>query len=153
MRVQVKDLMTREVKSCDPDDSLASAAIRMWDNDCGILPVVDGGKVVGVITDRDICMSLALHGARPSERAVAEVTSGHLHGCSPEDDVVKALATMGKQRVRRLVVLEDGRLAGMLSMNDIVAYAGENEALRKPILAAMEQICAHRRLPAVASAA
>ena len=153
MKVNVKDLMTTDVKACDPADSLASAAIRMWDGDCGILPVVDGGRVVGVITDRDISMSLALRAARPDERAVAEVSSGQLHSCSPEDDVLEALATMGRQRVRRLVVLDNGRLAGMLSMNDIVACAGENEALRKPILSAMEKICAHRTLPAVSSAA
>jgi CBS domain-containing protein len=153
MNVEVKELMTREVKACDPSDNLATAAIRMWEGDCGILPIVDGGKVVGVITDRDICMALAFHDARPSERWVAEVSSGVVHGCAPGDDIVAALDTMGRQRVRRLVVLDEGRLVGLLSMNDIVECAGENEALRQPILDAIERICAHRSLPAVASAA
>lgn len=153
MNVKVNEVMTRECRACDPSDSLAAAALRMWEADCGILPVVDGGKVVAVITDRDICMALALKGCRPNERAVAEVASAGLWSCAPGDDVVAALSTMAHHRVRRLPVIEDGRLAGMLSMNDIVTCAGENEALRQPILSALEKICAHRTLPSVPAAA
>jgi CBS domain-containing protein len=125
MKVLVKELMTRDCKACDPSDSLASAAMRMWDGDCGILPVIEAGKVVGVITDRDICMALALKGCRPNEQAVGEVMTAAVHTCSPQDDVVEALATMGRRRVRRLVVVEGGTLAGMLSMNDVVGCAGD----------------------------
>ncbi|MGE0639498.1 MAG: CBS domain-containing protein [Thermoanaerobaculia bacterium] len=150
MRVEVQELMTRNIRTCDRSESLASAAIRMWEADCGILPVVDDGRVVGVITDRDICMALVLEGVRATDRTVKEVSSGLLWSCAPNDDVVEALATMGRHRVRRLVVLEEGRLAGMLSMNDIVCCAGENTALRQPILATLESICAHRSLPVAA---
>ena len=105
MKVQVKELMTVDVRACDPCDSLAAAAIRMWSGDCGILPVVDGGRVVGVITDRDICMALALGEAGANERAVSDVMSGAIYGCSPEDEVIEALGKMGRKKVRRLVVL------------------------------------------------
>lgn len=149
MKVRVKEIMTRECKACDPSDSLAAAAIRMWDADCGVLPVVESGHVVGVITDRDICMALALKGCRPGESAVFEVMSGEVWSCAPETDVAAALALMAKHRVRRLPVLENGRLAGMLSINDVVNCAGENEALRQPILTTFESLCAHRTLPAV----
>jgi len=153
MNVRVSEVMTRECKACDPSDSLAAAALRMWEADCGILPVVDGGKVVAVITDRDICMALALRGCRPNERTVAEVASAMLWSCAPGDDVVAALSTMAHHRVRRLPVLDEGRLAGMLSMNDIVTCAGENEAMRQPILSTLESICARRTLPSVPAAA
>jgi CBS domain-containing protein len=150
MKVRVEELMTRECRACDPEESLATAALRMWDADCGILPVVEGGKVIGVLTDRDICMALALKGARPSERAVGEVSSRELWSCAPDDAVADVLAIMGRHRVRRLPVVEDGRLAGMLSLNDIVATASENAELRKPFLAALANICSHRNLPAAA---
>jgi CBS domain-containing protein len=148
MNVLVEQLMTRSCRACDPDESLASAALRMWDADCGILPVVEGGKVIGVITDRDICMALALKGSRPNERAVGEVSSGTLWSCAPGDAVVDALATMGRHRVRRLPVVEGGRLVGMLSLNDVVATASESAELGRPFLAALSSICAHRDLPA-----
>ena len=111
-------------------ESLAAAALRMWETDCGALPIVDGAKVVGMITDRDISMALALKGCRADDCAVAEVASGDLYSCSPEDDVLEALAVMGRQQVHRLPVVEDGRLAGMLTMNDVVLCGGENERLR-----------------------
>jgi CBS domain-containing protein len=149
MKIQVKDMMTRDCKACDPSESLASAAIRMWEADCGILPVIENGRVVGVITDRDICMALALTGRRATERSIAEVASRTVVTCAPEDDVADALATMQHHQVHRLVVADQGRFAGMLSMNDVVNCGGENERLRQPILAAFEGICAHRTLPSV----
>ena len=147
MKVKVQELMTRECLACDPADSLATAALRMWEGDCGILPVVDHGRVVGVITDRDICMALTFMHRPASDCAVAEVASGELWSCAPGDDVVRALATMGRQRVRRLPVVEDGRLVGIIAINDLVACAGESPDLREPILTALESICAHRDLP------
>jgi CBS domain-containing protein len=147
MKVKVQDLMTRECLACDPADSLATAALRMWEGDCGVLPVVDRGRVVSMITDRDICMALAFLGRPACDCAVAEVASGELWSCAPGDDVVAALATMGHQGVRRLPVLDDGRLAGILAINDLVTCSGENPDLREPILTALERICAHRDLP------
>jgi CBS domain-containing protein len=65
--MKVKEIMTPNAKACTPTDTLAAAARFMWDNDCGILPVVkDGGKVVGLITDRDICMAAAMNNWNPS---------------------------------------------------------------------------------------
>jgi CBS domain-containing protein len=150
MKVLVEQLMTRDCRACGPDESLASAALRMWDADCGILPVVDGGKVIGVITDRDICMALALKGARPNERSVGEVASATLWSCAPGDEVADALATMGRHRIRRLPVVEGGRLVGILSLNDVVATASESAELGRPFLAALASICARRDLPTAA---
>ncbi len=122
--MRVKDLMTDDVRSCSPDDSLATAAIHMWDGDCGFLPVVHEGRVVGALTDRDIAMAVTLKGRAPAEIAVAEVTGGELYACSPRDSVATALETMAARQVRRLPVLDqDGALVGVLSINDILAAA------------------------------
>lgn len=148
MRVTVQEIMTRDPKFCDPCDTLTAAARRMWDADCGILPIVQDGEVVGVITDRDICMALALTGeSRAHEREVAEVATRQLWTCSPQEEVTDALSTMARYRVRRLPVVEQGRLVGLLSVNDVIVCGGENHALRQPLLSALETICAHRSLP------
>ena len=75
--MKVKEIMTANAKACTPSNSLADAARLMWDNDCGILPVVtEGGKVIGLITDRDICMAAFTKGRNLSDIAVEDVISG-----------------------------------------------------------------------------
>ncbi|HAF14476.1 MAG TPA: CBS domain-containing protein [Blastocatellia bacterium] len=125
--MKVKEIMTKNAKACTPISNLAEAAGLMWENDCGILPVVaHGGRVVGLITDRDVCMAAALQHRDLENIAVAEVTSGKVVSCHPDDDVRTALKTMQENKVRRLpVVADDGTLAGILSMNDIVVNAKE----------------------------
>jgi CBS domain-containing protein len=151
MRTQVKDMMTVAPATCRSDDDLAAAASRMWETDCGMLPVVDDGSLVGVITDRDICMGVALSGRRAPEIRVSEVASRGVWTCLPEDQVVDALAAMARHQVRRLPVLDNDRLVGVLAINDVVICAGEDPTLRQPILDALERICAHRSLPAVSA--
>ena len=73
--MKVKDLMTREPRTCSPDTTLAAAAHLMWDGDCGILPVVDDGELVGVVTDRDMYIALATQNARASHLRVGAVAS------------------------------------------------------------------------------
>jgi CBS domain-containing protein len=149
--MKVKEIMTPNAKACTPTDTLAAAARFMWDNDCGILPVVkDGGKVVGLITDRDICMAAAMNNWNPSNMAVEDVISGKVYAASPEDDVAKALETMRERRVRRLpVVAADGTLDGMLSMNDVVLWAQEAKDKEAPKVAyadvvnTYKAICGH----------
>ena len=117
--------MTSNVAACRPETNLAAAASLMWDHDCGVIPVLDRNeKVVGVITDRDICMAVAMNNRFASEIAVGEVISGEVYACSPDDDISQALAIMQRMQVLRLpVVSQDGSLQGILSMNDIVSRA------------------------------
>lgn len=122
--MKVRDAMTAEVRSCSPEDDLAKAAIEMWNGDCGMVPVVWAGEVIGVLTDRDICMAVALGGARPQDRKVREVMRREVFGCGPDDDLGDALETMATRRVRRLPVIDGDELAGMISMSDIVLHAG-----------------------------
>ena len=123
--MEVRRIMTSNVAACIPETNLATAAGLMWRHDCGAIPVIDGNhKVVGVITDRDICMAVAMNNRSASEIAVGEVISGEVFACSPDDEVSQALATMQRRQVLRLpVVSQDGNLEGILSMNDIVSRA------------------------------
>jgi CBS domain-containing protein len=123
--MEVRRIMTSNVAACSPDTNLSAAAGLMWHHDCGVIPVIDENrKVVGVITDRDICMAAAMSSRPASQMAVSEVISGEVFACAPEDDVSEALATMQSRRVLRLPVVDgEGTLQGILSMNDIVLRA------------------------------
>lgn len=125
--MKVKELMTENPKACTPTSNLAEVAGLMWDNDCGILPVVAyGGRVVGLITDRDVCMAAAMMHRHLENIAVKEVSAERVISCHPDDDVRKALKTMQENKIRRLpVVANDGKLQGIVSLNDIVLRAQE----------------------------
>ena len=146
--MKVRDLMTTDVKSCNSDTNLAAAASRMWDGDCGALPVVDNnGKFIGMITDRDICMAVATRHRLASDILVGEVTSGAIYVCHPTDEVQSALKTMQKERVRRLPVVNDkGILQGILSTNDIILYTeeGGDKGIHGDFLSTQKAICEHR---------
>lgn len=144
--MKVKDIMTTDLKTCTPDTTVAEAAHLMWDGDCGILPVVDDGVLVGVVTDRDMYIALATQNARASQLRVGAVACTTLATCAPEDDVHAALATMKHARVRRLPVVGfGGTLTGMLSMNDILraVAAGKKGVGNSEIVETLQAICAH----------
>jgi CBS domain-containing protein len=146
----VKELVTSDVKSCSADTDLATAAKIMWDCDCGVVPVVnDQRNVIGMITDRDICIAAATRSATPADIRVRDVMSGQVHACALGDDVRVALNTMKEQRVRRLPVLDgQERLAGIISMNDLVMRAecrARANVSGDEFLETLKSICAHSR--------
>jgi CBS-domain-containing membrane protein len=97
----------------------------MWENDCGVVPVVDDdGRVVGMITDRDVCMAAYTQGRLLSQIRVANAMAKEVHGVLETDTLESAEASMRRVRVRRVPVLdEDGRLRGILAMNDLIRHA------------------------------
>ena len=124
--MKVKDLQTSDVRACTPDTNLATAAQIMWDCDCGAVPVVDEERtLVGMITDRDICIATATRSAAPANLAVRDVmSSGQVYFCRPDDEVRSVLGTMGTHRVRRLPVIDrQNKLIGIVSLNDLVRRA------------------------------
>jgi CBS domain-containing protein len=128
----VEDLMTRNVASVGSDQTLAVAAQLMWDCDCGALPVVetDSAKVVGMITDRDICMATWSRGLAPGAISVREVMSENLVACQPRDAIARAESVMRTKQIRRLpVVSSERRLLGILSLADIARAAGATSKL------------------------
>jgi CBS domain-containing protein len=128
--MKVKDVMTSDVKSCSLRTNLAAAAKIMWDADCGAVPVLDDrGQVVGVITDRDICIAAATRPSTEADIAVADVISRTLYACAPDDEVRAAMEKMKKQQVRRLPVIgNNGRLVGIVSIHDIAVQARPNKS-------------------------
>ena len=152
--MKVEAVMAREVQCCGPHTNLAAAAKMMWDSDCGVLPVlnVEGG-VLGVITDRDICLAVATTNKLAADITVWETVSGKAYTCRTSDDVHTALDIMKRHEVRRLpVVDENGILQGMISMNDLVLHAGEAKPKKAPALSyedvikGLKAISAHRVL-------
>jgi len=153
--MQVQDIMVRDAKFCRLNNNLAAAAAIMWANDCGGLPVLDGGgKVVGMITDRDICIAAGTRNRIPSDIQVSEVTSRKIYTCAPEDDIHAALKTMQKQKVRRLpVVSKEGKLEGILCLNDVALNASQSDSLSyKETIETLQAICEHRTLHRVQAA-
>lgn len=123
--MKIQDIMTREVHTCGLETSLTEAARRMRAGCCGAIPVLDDdGRLVGVVTDRDISMAIVNSTRKPINIAAREVMTRHVHACAPDDDVRQALQTMRQRRVRRLpVVGSGGRLSGIVSMDDIILRA------------------------------
>ena len=151
--MKVRDIMTAQPKAAAPNTSLSAAAQLLWGADCGILPVVDGGKLVGVVTDRDMYIALATRNQPASQLTVGDVAAGKLWTCGPDDDVHVALDTMRTQRVRRLPVTQDGALVGIISMNDLVLASGADKPVRNDeVVATLKAICAHHAAPAAAAA-
>lgn len=148
--MRVADLMVRDVKFCSPETNLAAATELMWRNDLGSLPVVDSaGKLVGIITDRDICIAAGTRNWSASDLAVGDVATKTVLTCAPNDDVHEALNTMRQQRIRRVpVVAPEGKLEGIVCLNDVVLRA-EKANGRKSVISyedvvkTMKAICEH----------
>ncbi len=123
--MKVKELMASDVVSCAPTDSLNIPARLMWEHDCGCVPVVDHDKVVvGIITDRDICMGAYTQGRSLHLIQVKDVMGASVVSCEPDDDLVTAERLMRDNKVRRLPVCNaDGKLAGVISLSDIALEA------------------------------
>jgi len=148
--MKVREVMTPDAKAIWITESLADAAKEMWENDCGALPIIkDGRKVVGMITDRDICMASAVRDRNPSGISVEEVMNTTVYAAEAEEDVEQALQTMREHKIRRLPVLNlEGELEGIVSMNDIVLKArvrnGEKPAIDyADVVKTYQAICEH----------
>jgi CBS domain-containing protein len=143
--MKVKDIMTSEPRTCSLATNLAAAAALMLDGDCGILPVVEDEKLVGVVTDRDLYIALATRNKRASEITVHEVVQTPVYTCGPDDDIQAALETMKQHCVRRLPVEGfGGTLMGIISMNDIVLASGPRKPVHDvDVVSALQAICAH----------
>jgi CBS domain-containing protein len=123
--MHVEKLMKRDVRTCKRDDSLEVPARTMWEHDCGCVPVVDDdGHVVGMLTDRDICMAAYTRGAPLASLRVDGTMATTVYCCSPKDSLVTAEQIMRANQIRRLpVAAADGRLVGILSLNDLARQA------------------------------
>lgn len=153
--MKVKEIMTPNAKAIWLTESLADAAQLMWENDCGVLPIIkDGRKVIGMISDRDICMAVAMRNTNPAGVSVEEVMTGLVYSVNPEDEIDQALKAMQEHKIRRLpVVNAEGELVGILSLNDVVLSAkGKGDSIAyRDVVKTYQAICQHS-VPATATA-
>ena len=121
----VSQLMTKTVWHCRIGDNLDEPAHLMWDHDVGCVPVTDdAGAVVGMITDRDICIATYTQGLSPSKIAVASAMSKILWTASPDDDLGSVARRMAMHQLRRMPVLDAfGRLVGIITLGDLARCA------------------------------
>lgn len=147
----IRDVMTTQITTCQPETNLAAASALMWDNDCGALPVLtETGELVGTLTDRDICIALGTRNVRAAELMVRDVVESDPLICTSTDDIRSALQIMREARIRRLpVVNEGGVLEGMVSIDDIVLSLQRGDGSKvdtarayRDATAALQAICA-----------
>jgi CBS domain-containing protein len=125
MTVQVKDVMTREVEVVRPDAPLDEAAGMMRSLNVGSLPVCDGERLVGMLTDRDIAVRSTAESQHPRTVTVRDVMTPDVVYCFEDQDVAEAAEVMKEHEIRRLVVLDQHkRLAGIVSVDDLAVDAG-----------------------------
>jgi len=116
----IKDVMTSNPCSIDAEKSVAYAAKMMREEDVGLAPIVEGDKLIGMLTDRDIAIRVVAEGSNPEQVKVADVASKQVVTIDPQQDLDTALRIMAKHQVRRLpVVEEDGKLVGVVAQADI----------------------------------
>ena len=128
--MKVKDVMTGDAVSCRTQDDLGRVAQLLWDRDCGSVPVVDAAdKVVGMVTDRDVCMAAFTRAEPLKQLRVENHMSRPVRTCAAGDSVEDAAKRMGELQVRRLPILaDDGSLCGILSINDLIRAANTSPA-------------------------
>jgi CBS domain-containing protein len=121
--MKIEEIMQRDVKVCTQDDSLNTAARLMWDNDCGCVPVIasDGnGAIVGMLSDRDICMAAYTQGKSLNDIPVTVAMAHSVLSCKPNDDLALAEAMMREARIHRIPVVDkNGAVVGIVSLTDI----------------------------------
>jgi len=115
----VKDVMTSNIRVCAPHDSITTAAQIMRDVDCGSVPVCEGKKVVGVITDRDIVINVIADGKDASQVHCHDCMTTDVVTCSSTTDVHEAARLMAQHQIRRIPVVDNGELVGICAIGDL----------------------------------
>ena len=120
--------MTPQVEVVSPDASLHDVALKMRDIDAGAIPVCDGDRILGVVTDRDIVVRVLAASADPNGLTAADVMTSPAVTCFEDDEIEDAARLMEERQIRRLLVLgRDHRLAGIVSLGDLACKTGDDE--------------------------
>lgn len=153
--MKIADVMSKDVRSCSPDETLDCAARIMWEHDCGAVPVVDGrGQIIGMITDRDICMAAYTQHERLSEIRISAIGLKPVVTVRPDEAPRSAEQLMQQHQLRRVPVADGGRVVGILSINDLARCATRNprELPADEIARTLAEISKPRRATAGSSA-
>ena len=128
MGKDIRGVMTSNPRTVEADKPVADAAKLMRDEDVGLAPVVEGDRLVGTLTDRDIAIRVVAEGKDPASTTVREVASTEVVTVKPEQDLDEALRLMAEHQVRRVpVVEEDGRLIGVVAQADVARQSDEQQ--------------------------
>lgn len=129
MATRVRDVMTLEPITLPADATVADAAKAMRDADVGNVIVVDGPRVLGIVTDRDVVVRALAQERDPNKTTLEDITSQDLAAVSPNSRVAEAVELMRKKAIRRVVVLDGGRPVGIVSIGDVALQKDPNSAL------------------------
>lgn len=146
--MNIEQVMNKAVHACSPQDSAKHAAQLMWDQDIGCLPVIDQNrKPVAMVTDRDLLMASHLSGKRLETLSVGEAMSKQLHVARVGESLQAVTELMRAKQVRRLPVVDNqGKLAGIVSLNDLALAGGRNREVKaEDVAATLASICQPRR--------
>ena len=124
---QIKDVMTSNPTTCEPQASVVDAAKVMAQEDVGSIPMVEGDRLAGVVTDRDIVLRVVAEGRNAQSTTVGDIASRDLVTVSPDDDLDRALELMAEKQVRRLPIVEGDKLVGIVAQRDIALQGADRE--------------------------
>src|SRR5947207_4715249 len=128
MGQNIRKVMTSNPSTIEPDKNVVEAARIMKQEDAGVVPVTENGRLTGMVTDRDIAIRVVAEGKDPQSTTVQEVASKNLVTLDPEQDLDEALRLMAQHQVRRLpVVEEDGRLVGIVAQADVARHGDDTK--------------------------
>jgi CBS domain-containing protein len=125
--MNVKDVMTRDVTACEPSATVKDAAGLMARDDIGPVPVVEDGRLAGIVTDRDIVIRVVAEGRDPNTTTVGEIATKDIVTVSPDDDLEDALRLLAENQVRRLPAVEGDRLVGIVAQADIARLGKDSK--------------------------
>jgi len=125
MGTSIKEVMTSQVKTCEPDATVMEVAKVMAQEDVGPVPIVEEGRLTGIVTDRDIVVRVVAEGRDPSSTTVGEIASRDLVTVSPDDDLDAALEQLAQNQVRRIPVVDGDRLVGIVAQADIARLGSD----------------------------
>lgn len=154
--MKVSEVMTTGVQACSPETNLATVVARMWEANCGLVPIVsEDGMVSGVVTDRDICIALGTRIALSTDVNARDVMTTDVATCYATDDIGTVVKMMRERRVRRLpVVSPSNTLEGVVSLDDLAirADAGNNAPITyKTVAETLKAICTPTQQTATAT--
>ena len=142
--MKASEMMTRDPRTCEPNHDLSCAIRIMREEDTGIVPVTEGNgeaRVVGVVTDRDIALALGERDATPSDVSVGDVMKSDVVSVNPDADVRDVSRQMQEAQVRRILVVEEGRLVGIISTADLArASAHKDGRLGEEVESVIEKV-------------
>ncbi len=125
--MKVRDVMTSEVATATADSTLQEIATMMKSEDTGAIPIVEEDELLGIITDRDIVIRCVADGRDPAEVVAEDILTENIEVVDPDTDVAEALELMGRHQIRRLPVVENGELVGMVSIGDLAVKQGDEQ--------------------------